>query len=126
MLVAVLVSYIPVLGGPFVWDDQLLIEQSVLVRELRPLSEYLGRGFWQADDLQVSRKYYRPLSILSLALDEKIYAVAFIAWLVHLRRKPELPSLAALALTATALLLVLHLIPPAPHRQLGRVANDQT
>ncbi|MEO8902919.1 MAG: tetratricopeptide repeat protein [Polyangiaceae bacterium] len=73
VLVAVLVSYIPVLGGPFVWDDQRLIEQSVLVRELRPLSEYLGRGFWQADDLQVSRKYYRPLSILSLALDEKIY-----------------------------------------------------
>jgi tetratricopeptide (TPR) repeat protein len=73
LLVAVLAAYIPVLGGPFIWDDHHLVEESPLVHELHPLSDYFRQGFWQGDDVEPGRTYYRPLSILSLALDEKIY-----------------------------------------------------
>jgi tetratricopeptide (TPR) repeat protein len=73
LLVAVLAAYIPVLGGPFIWDDHHLVEESPLVQKLQPLSHYFRQGFWQGDDVEPGRTYYRPLSILSLALDEKIY-----------------------------------------------------
>ncbi|MEI9935899.1 MAG: hypothetical protein WDO69_01615 [Pseudomonadota bacterium] len=69
VLVLVMASYLPVLGAPFVWDDQHLIERTPLVQTLHPLPEYFTQGFWQADDLAQGRIYYRPLTILSLALD---------------------------------------------------------
>jgi tetratricopeptide (TPR) repeat protein len=68
-LVVVLASYLPVLGAPLIWDDQHLIERTPLVQTLHPLSEYFTQGFWQADDLAQGRIYYRPLTVLSLALD---------------------------------------------------------
>lgn len=72
MLLAVAASYLPVLGAPFVWDDQHLIGESPAVQTLRPLPEYFSRGFWQDDDLMQGRTYYRPLTILSLALDHRL------------------------------------------------------
>lgn len=71
MLVAA--SYLPVLGAPFVWDDQHLIERTPLVQTLHPLREYFTQGFWQADDLAQGRIYYRPLTVLSLALDHAVH-----------------------------------------------------
>ncbi|MEI9948073.1 MAG: hypothetical protein WDO74_03630 [Pseudomonadota bacterium] len=65
-------SYLPVLGAPFVWDDQHLIERTPLVQTLRPWSEYFTQGFWQDDDLAQGRIYYRPLTIL-LALDHAVH-----------------------------------------------------
>jgi hypothetical protein len=73
LLVAVLAAYIPVLGGGFVWDDHHLIEDSPLVQELRPLPEYFAQGFWRDEDPQHEATYYRPLAILSLAVDKKIF-----------------------------------------------------
>lgn len=73
VLVVVLGSYLPVLGAPLVWDDVHLIERTPLVQTLHPLSEYFRQGFWQADDLAQGRIYYRPLTILSLALDFAVY-----------------------------------------------------
>ncbi len=73
LLVAVLGVYIPVLGGPFIWDDHHLVEESPLVQQMHPVADYFGQGFWQGDDVEPGRTYYRPLSILSLALDKKIY-----------------------------------------------------
>jgi tetratricopeptide (TPR) repeat protein len=72
-LVAVVASYLPVLGAPFVWDDHHLIEQNPVVQRLHPLGDYFGQGFWQGDDLEQGRVYYRPLTILSLALDERVF-----------------------------------------------------
>jgi len=73
VLVVVLASYIPVLGGPFIWDDHHLVEQSRLVKQLQPLPEYFGQGFWQHDDSPEAHTYYRPLVILSFAIDHLIY-----------------------------------------------------
>jgi tetratricopeptide (TPR) repeat protein len=73
VLLAVLASYIPVLGAPFVWDDHHLVEESPLVSTLHPLADYFGQGFWQGDEVQTGRTYYRPLAILSLALDHQLY-----------------------------------------------------
>ncbi|HEY3666527.1 MAG TPA: hypothetical protein VGL19_11025, partial [Polyangiaceae bacterium] len=73
VVVVVAACYAPVLGAPFIWDDQHLIE-SPLVKELRPLGQYFAGSFWQHDDVGVLRTYYRPLVILSLALDHRIFA----------------------------------------------------
>ena len=73
VLVLVAASYLPVLGAPFVWDDQHLIDRTPLVQTLHPLREYFTQGFWQADDLAQGRIYYRPLTILSLALDHALH-----------------------------------------------------
>lgn len=73
MLLAVVASYLPVLGAPFVWDDHHLVEKNPLVQDLQPLVHYFDRGFWQGDELEPGRAYYRPLTILSLALDHAVY-----------------------------------------------------
>jgi len=73
VLVVVLASYLPVLGAPLVWDDFHLIERTPLVQTLHPLAEYFRQGFWQGDDLAPGPTYYRPLTILSLALDSAVY-----------------------------------------------------
>lgn len=73
VLVVVLASYLPVLGAPLVWDDVHLIERTPLVQTLRPLTEYFRQGFWQGDDLAPGPTYYRPLTLLSLALDGAVY-----------------------------------------------------
>lgn len=73
VLVAVAACYAPVLGAPFVWDDQHLVD-SPLVKVLHPLGEYFSGSFWQHDSVGVLRSYYRPLVILSLALDHRIFA----------------------------------------------------
>ena len=73
VVVVLLASYLPVLGAPFIWDDHHLIERTPLVQELHPLRDYFGESFWQSDDLGQGRTYYRPLVVLSLALDHHFY-----------------------------------------------------
>ena len=73
MLVALFASYLPVLGAPFIWDDHHLIERTPLVQQLHPISDYLEQSFWQSDDLGQGRTYYRPLTILSLAIDHHLH-----------------------------------------------------
>jgi tetratricopeptide (TPR) repeat protein len=73
VVVALLASYLPVLGAPFIWDDHHLIERTPLVQELHPLYDYFGESFWQSDELGQGRTYYRPLVVLSLALDHHFY-----------------------------------------------------
>ena len=73
VVIVVITSYLPVLGAPFVWDDHHLIDDSPLIQELHPLRDYFGQSFWQTDDLGQGRTYYRPLTILSLAVDHEFY-----------------------------------------------------
>lgn len=73
VIVVTILSYVPVLGAPFVWDDHHLIEDSQLIQELHPLRDYFGQSFWQSDELGRGRAYYRPLTILSLAVDHQLY-----------------------------------------------------
>ena len=71
-LLAVAGCYVPVLGAPFIWDDEHLLK-SPLVQELRPVAEYFSGSFWQRDDFGVTHSYYRPLSVLSLAIDRQLF-----------------------------------------------------
>ncbi|HET9929527.1 MAG TPA: tetratricopeptide repeat protein [Polyangiaceae bacterium] len=69
-----LVAYLPVVEGPFIWDDYQLIFDSPRVQELKPLSAYWGTSFWTRGDIEPSgRNYYRPLAIFSLALDHAVH-----------------------------------------------------
>jgi tetratricopeptide (TPR) repeat protein len=72
-LTLVAFAYAPALGGGFVWDDRVLIERSPLVTELRPLAEYFRQSFWSAAPQAHSSAYYRPLALLSYALDFRIW-----------------------------------------------------
>lgn len=78
-LVAVLAVaiYAPAVGGPFVWDDRLLLE-TPQIAQLEPLDVYLRQPFWQVPDpasypAGARGAYYRPLTTLSLALDRSIH-----------------------------------------------------
>jgi len=110
-------SYLPVLDAPFVWDDQHLIERTPLVQSLRPLTEYFRQGFWQGDDLAQGRIYYRPLTVLSLALDRAAHgdspagfhltnlvvhlsSTALLFWLLRARGSAGTPAVLGAALWA--------------------------
>ncbi|MEO6598671.1 MAG: hypothetical protein ABIQ16_02280 [Polyangiaceae bacterium] len=73
VVIVVIASYLPVFGAPFVWDDHHLIEDSPLIQELHPLRDYFGQAFWQPDDFGQGRPFYRPLTILSMAIDHEFY-----------------------------------------------------
>ncbi len=75
VLVATLCSYVRVLGADFVWDDRRLIEKAPEVQKLQPLATYFAHGFWQAQSaaFDPGRVYYRPLTTLSFALDQRLY-----------------------------------------------------
>jgi len=117
VLITVLGSYLPVLGAPLVWDDLHLIERTPLVQTLHPLPEYFAQGFWQGDDLAQGRVYYRPLTILSLALDARLYgsnpagfhltnlalhliSTALLFWLLRMRGTGGYTALVGVALWA--------------------------
>jgi protein O-mannosyl-transferase len=65
----VAMAYVRALGAPFVWDDRHLIVDAPNVTTLQPLATYFGSVFWRAPGSGDMRGYYRPLTILSFALD---------------------------------------------------------
>lgn len=69
----VLLAYVQTLEAPFVWDDRHVIVESPRVQQLRPLAEYLGRAFWVSPESGDVRAYFRPLTVLSFALDHRIH-----------------------------------------------------
>lgn len=68
-----LAAYAPAFEGPFVWDDELLVLRKE-VAELKSIGVYLARPFWLSADWEGGAAYYRPLTILSLALDNALHA----------------------------------------------------
>ncbi|MCB9586487.1 MAG: hypothetical protein H6718_13880 [Polyangiaceae bacterium] len=72
-LLLVVVAYVRTLGAPFVWDDRYLVLESPMVRALQPLGSYFGSAFWTSPEAGDVRTYYRPLVILSLALDRQLH-----------------------------------------------------
>ncbi|MCC6901926.1 MAG: hypothetical protein IT377_23345 [Polyangiaceae bacterium] len=69
----VLLAYAQTLDAPFVWDDRHVVIESAEVRELRPLSEYFGKAFWVSPETGDHRAYYRPLTVLSFAVDHWLH-----------------------------------------------------
>ncbi|MGE0325301.1 MAG: tetratricopeptide repeat protein [Polyangiaceae bacterium] len=72
-LLLVVAAYVRTLGAPFVWDDRHLVLESPVVRTLQPLGSYFSSAFWTSPESGDVRTYYRPLVILSLALDHRVH-----------------------------------------------------
>lgn len=74
ILLLTAVVYAPALGGPFLWDDRMLIEQSGRVKDLSSWSSLFTGGFWAGTTQEdLSGAYFRPLSTLSFALDYAVH-----------------------------------------------------
>ena len=74
LLSIVAACHAPALGGPFVWDDKFLIVDAPRVVEIRPLKEYFVNPFWSGGGVaNSSEAYFRPLIVLSFALDYAVW-----------------------------------------------------
>ncbi|MFO7177269.1 MAG: tetratricopeptide repeat protein [Pseudomonadota bacterium] len=72
--VLVVAAYAPALGGPFLWDDHVLILDSPLVRGQTSLRAFFASAFWEVNVTEpLARGYYRPLTLLSFALDHALH-----------------------------------------------------
>jgi len=74
ILLAVGVVYVQALGGPFLWDDRLLVLDAPLVEKTNALGDYFRHPFWMGAGAQPhDLTYYRPLVTLSFALDHRLH-----------------------------------------------------
>ncbi|HEV8550012.1 MAG TPA: hypothetical protein VGQ57_13305, partial [Polyangiaceae bacterium] len=75
LVLAVLCVYVQSLGGPFLWDDRLLVLDAPLVEKAASLTDYFRNPFWMGAGAQVrDPSYYRPLVTLSFAFDHRLHA----------------------------------------------------
>ena len=75
LLAAVAVVYAPALGGGYMFDDRYIVLDAPMVEELRPVGEYFTRPFFtNSAGAALTHSYYRPLVILSLAIDYTLHA----------------------------------------------------
>ncbi|MCC6215198.1 MAG: tetratricopeptide repeat protein [Polyangiaceae bacterium] len=73
VLVVIAAAYAPSLDGPFLWDDLQLVTQPMTERLHAPW-EYLVTPFWDLrSEVAGSGMFYRPLTVLSLALDRALH-----------------------------------------------------
>jgi tetratricopeptide (TPR) repeat protein len=74
VFVAVVAVYMQSLGGPFLWDDRLLILDAPLIEHGGSLGDFLSSPFWAKGAFSAeSTSYYRPLVTLSFALDSAVH-----------------------------------------------------
>ena len=66
-------AYAASLGYDFVWDDTLLIQQSVRLHQWGELPRLLLSQFWS--EVGEASHYYRPLITLSFFLDVKVWGL---------------------------------------------------
>jgi tetratricopeptide (TPR) repeat protein len=72
---AVFAVYVDALGGPFLWDDRLLVLDAPLVEKSQSLIAYLANPFWAGGPARPhATTYYRPLVTASFALDHRLHA----------------------------------------------------
>ena len=70
----VAVCYLPTLRAGFVWDDIPLVVQNQITGDLKNLPRFFQEDLWAATPGQDGGTgYYRPLMLLSLALDRAIF-----------------------------------------------------
>jgi tetratricopeptide (TPR) repeat protein len=120
VVLAVCGVYVQALGGPFLWDDRLLVLDAPLIEKGAALGEYLRQPFWMAVGARpASVSYYRPLVTLTFALDHRLHGsnsggyhltnivlhlVCALLLLALLRRRGVGAATATLVTTAWALL----------------------
>jgi protein O-mannosyl-transferase len=73
LLLAVVVMYGRTLDAPFIWDDRHLILEAPPVAQDEPILRRFREPFWIEDGSGDARAYYRPLTVLSFALDHSLH-----------------------------------------------------
>jgi hypothetical protein len=61
------------LRNDFVWDDKELIVDNAAVHQLDDISPFFARHFWSESGQPTARGYYRPLILLSYAIDYMLW-----------------------------------------------------
>lgn len=78
------VAYLPALGAGFVWDDSALVLHNKLTGDLSDLGAYFTTDLWQTLELAgTDSGYYRPLMLLSLAVDRALFGLSPVAHHAH-------------------------------------------
>lgn len=108
LLAVTAVAYLPLLPAGFAWDDAALVVDNRVTEHLSDLGEIFRADLWTTTRLPApSSGYYRPLLLLSLAVDRALFGLSPVA---H-----HLDSLAwHLGAVAVLLVLLRRLLPPLP------------
>lgn len=76
LLVTVAAVYAPMVQSGFVWDDHPLVEANLLTGSLANVGQFFQVDLWQTAGGAVSDSgYYRPLMLLSLAVDRALWGL---------------------------------------------------
>jgi len=68
----VLLAYLPTLRNGAVWDDRHLVVDNPYFRDLAGIVDLFRNDIWTTTALGVRSEYYRPLPMLSFAVDDAI------------------------------------------------------
>lgn len=86
LFIAVIVSVfsinVSVVGGGFLWDDYTLIVNNPKITSLKNVPDFFTKGFWENTEKARKGGYYRPLILLSYAIDYQLYRLK--PWGYHL------------------------------------------
>ena len=82
LIVTVFSINVTVIGGGFLWDDYTLIVNNPKITTLKNIPDFFTKGFWENTQKQRKGGYYRPLILLSYAIDYQIYRLK--PWGYHL------------------------------------------
>ncbi|MEC8424893.1 MAG: hypothetical protein VX000_14010, partial [Myxococcota bacterium] len=84
LLVVAAAAYAPLWGVSFSWDDEALIVDNQLTGDLARWPEFFTRDLWSTTRLSSLKSgYYRPLLLVSLALDRALFGLSSTAAHVH-------------------------------------------
>ncbi len=74
VLVAVVAIYVQSVGGPFLWDDRLLVLDAPLALRGGSLGDFLSAPFWTGGSSHAGNaSYYRPLASYSFFIDRTLH-----------------------------------------------------
>ncbi|MFN7975649.1 MAG: tetratricopeptide repeat protein [Acidobacteriota bacterium] len=73
LAVASIAPFAPAIRGDFVWDDRPLILDSQATASVRPISRFFARDFWAEGGAPRQSGYYRPLTLLSFAVERRLF-----------------------------------------------------
>jgi tetratricopeptide (TPR) repeat protein len=73
LLLTLVVMYGRTLDAPLIWDDRHLILDSPQIAQNEQILQRFREPFWIEDGSGDARAYYRPLTVLSFALDHSLH-----------------------------------------------------
>jgi hypothetical protein len=84
LLITALVE-LPLLGGDFVWDDQVLVVRNVLTDDVANLPRFFAVDLWSTVDAhgQEGTPYYRPMMLVELLIDRTLFGLSPLAHRLH-------------------------------------------